>query len=495
MVFWATMLSFIVGIFLALIYPRNDKHLLENVPLAEAYVASFVAQHQAARNYANAISLALPYMNTIVGNDVGGTTAPSGDATALTPTTQLVHVFKEDFNENFVPLISPTEGKMAPSYNLFPGPDDGYVSTVICLDKVDDKDGDKWDDSTAEYGDVISCKTKQNTFKYVLTYGLLYPSDEEETRVAFRDKRLLWEKALVKRTKNTYDCGFIETGGYTSDGKPHVMSLNAQGRRIPEKIYNLYSDYITEYNETNGVLFCITPVKTPYITDGLVYHFDAPVNQISTASEITHREEKSGWTNIVTTIDTNFESQTGEIGSWHPDNLIPLGLRNTHHFSLDIENKNVLGSFTLSFVLKFMPPLGLDSSEMPLFGSTQPNVYPRMVGTYKNKNLEIKLIKDEWFQYGSFSHYIQNTVVAISYVVTPKVHMLYVNGELVKNNIYNNNLWFTALGANTITIGADNSLPSTKLSADLYNVKLYNRALSEEEIQYNLKTDRNRFGF
>ncbi len=501
MVFWATMLSFIVSVLLALIYPRSDKHMVENVPIAESYIASFVTQHQSAIDYANSISLAMPYLLTSLGNDV----AAAADDGTNAATERLIHVFKDDFNDNFIPTIAPTEGHMAPSFNLLPGPDGGYTSALVCLNRVDDKEnsideeGNSIWGSTSTYGDIVSCRTNDNTFKYVLTYGTLYPN-AEESRVIFRNKRLLWEKALVKRTKNTYDCGFIEEGGMTSDGKAHVMSLNAQGRKIPERIFEFYKPYVQEYNPTNGILFCITPINTPYITSGLLYHFDAIVNSINSGTTIDHREEMSGWTNIVTTLDVGIEGEANAM--WHPQEAIPLGLRGKHQMSLDvwdaINDTSSLGtSFTLSFVINFIrPDEGTITEKMPVFGSTQNTVYPRMLGSYENGKFQVTLMKDEWFKLGEIETRIpQTATTSITYVVTPSTHQLYINGQLIKTERYQRDDWFTSLKTSSLVIGADASFGPTRLQADIYNIKVYNRALTEKEIQHNLKTDRKRFNF
>ncbi len=505
MVFWATMLSFIVSILLAIIYPRNDKPMVENVPIAEAYVASFATQHQSAINYANTISLVLPYISTSVGDDVAASRSSTPDSPTSLSTERLIHVFKEDFNESFLPTIAPTEGHMAPSYNLFPVGNDGYTSALVCLNKIDDKEetdseGNAIWGTTSTYGDIISCQTtNENSFKYVLTYGFLYP-EEDEARVIFKDKRLLWERALTKRTKNTFDCGFIETGSMTSDGKPHIMSLDAQGRRIPDNIFSFYKPYIEEYNSENGILFCLTPINTPYITNGLMYHFDALINEISSGSVINHRELKTGWTNIVSTLDVGIEGDTSD--KWHPLDGTPLGLRGNHRLTLNtwdsLNDKSALGgSFTLSFVINFVKPEGETLiTEMPVIGSTQSNIYPRVQATYNNGSLKLTLMKDEWFRLGRITTHIpMGQTSTITYVVTPSSHQLYVNGSLIESQKYPNNLWFTSLNTTSLTIGADAFFSTTQLSADIYNVKIYNRALSEREIQHNAKTDRKRFNF
>lgn len=507
MVFWATVLSFIVGIMLALIYPRSDKHLVENVPLAESFISAFVTQHQSARNYANAISLALPYIETSQGIDFKALDKNDVDLDSA----RHIHVFKEDFNQQFLPTIAPLDGHMAPSYNLFPTPDKfrdgtsgdtyGYTSSLICLDKVDDPLTTDAGDTTItnwERGKIISCKTtNQNTFKYVVTYGLLYQNEDNNSRVAFRNKRLLWEKALTNRIKNTIDCGYVDTAEGTTDGEPRIMTINGEGRKIPQAIYNFYQKYISENGDLQP-LFCITPIKTPYITDSLLYHFDSFINQIDASATLSHTPKKTGWTNIVTQQTTGFIGDTGH--SWHPDDLQPLGLRGGHGLHLPIDNPHTKldNTFTISFVLKFITKNddGNIIGEMPLLGSTQSGIYPNLYASYDppSRQLTFSLQENNWRNYGSFSSTIGDGIVSITYIVTPQAHYLYVDGRLAKHEKYANNSHLSKLETVTLAIGEDANT-TTKLSADIYNIKVYNRALNEQEIQYNYNTDKKRFNF
>ena len=80
------------------------------------------------------------------------------------------------------------------------------------------------------------------------------------------------------------------------------------------------------------------------------------------------------------------------------------------------------------------------------------------------------------------------------HIVTPQAHYLYVDGQLAKHEKYANNSHLSKLETVTLAIGEDANT-TTKLSADIYNIKVYNRALNEQEIQYNYNTDKKRFNF
>ena len=51
MLFWVTVISFLVGIMTFMIYPREDQIETVHLPASEAYIAGFVTQHQAAKDY------------------------------------------------------------------------------------------------------------------------------------------------------------------------------------------------------------------------------------------------------------------------------------------------------------------------------------------------------------------------------------------------------------------------------------------------------------
>ena len=59
MVFWGTVLAFVIGIMYYMMHPMEDKINTIYMPASEAYVSSFVAQHQAAKDAAREISVSL----------------------------------------------------------------------------------------------------------------------------------------------------------------------------------------------------------------------------------------------------------------------------------------------------------------------------------------------------------------------------------------------------------------------------------------------------
>ena len=49
MIFWTTVLTFMIGLMITMLFPRSDRVDIEELPVSESFVASFAAQHQFAR--------------------------------------------------------------------------------------------------------------------------------------------------------------------------------------------------------------------------------------------------------------------------------------------------------------------------------------------------------------------------------------------------------------------------------------------------------------
>ncbi len=499
MIFWTTVLTFIIGMMLAMLFPRNDRESIEELPVSEAYVASFVAQHQFARDYADQISFTLPYINTIIGSD-----EPIGDAAHI-------HIFKDEFDDietGYMPEIMPDEV----SRKTFPT-DGSYASGIICLDELDKRGTIANDDSATptlgliNTGKITSCKTNKQTFKYVLTYGALFPETPvnhnlyrqrlditaEDNNIA--RNRIMWEKALKKRTKGDPDCGFIGL----ENSIPYIYGVDGQKRRIPKAIYDVFSTYLDEASELQPI-FCITPVNTPYVMEGLIYHFDATMNGSTTTGAPLHVDKKTnGWVNIVSQSAVSFTG-TALTDSWHPDDQLPAAFMGDTYLNVDISNATtkIQSEFTISFVINLNTHIASDSiqGETALF-STNQGGYPYVIATHKNDQLTVTVHKDDSTILGQISATVPSArrIVSVSYVAGPRFHHLYVNGSLAKTETFANGDFLTPIDSTTLQLGASTRDAKSNLNADVYNIKIYNRSLNKDEINHNLKTDRKRYKF
>ncbi len=490
MIFWTTVLTFIIGLMVTMLFPRTDRVNVEELPVSEAYVASFVAQHQFARDYADQISLTLPYIQPIAGSD-----KPSGDAAHI-------HIFKDEFDD----LENGYMPKMMPDYvsrKTFPT-DGSYTSAIVCMDGLD-KTVSSGETETNVYGNVVSCKTPVQTFKYVLTYGALFPQNQVQhnlykTRLdtsvgknEIQRNHILWEKALAKRTKGDPDCGYI---GIESN-LPYIFSVDGKKRRIPFNLYKVFDDngyFPDDSTYDYQPIFCITPVNSPYIADGLMYHFDSAMNNKNEHGAPIHNDKKTGWLDIISQTEVNFINSTAE-SIWNPNKDIPLAMASDIYLSIPKTNAgtSINREFTLSFVAQFdqHDPNG---SEAPLF-STNTGAYPYILAKYKSGQLTVSIYKSSDQKIGEIQTIIPYSITAISYVIGPRFHHLFVNGRKVASETFANDTYFSGISSPSIFIGASPHNSTNKLNADMYNIKIYNRALNMDEIQHNLNTEKKRYNF
>ena len=508
MFYWATVLTFILAIMISMLYPRPDRVKIEELPISESYISSFLVQHQVARDYLDSISFILPYMSQSSGLDVGSGSQDEKN----------IHVLKDNFNWNIMPTILPEDGFNGISYNLYPDgtkkryetADEayGFTSAVACLSRIDKNKGDTW-----EYGNIINCQDEAQkgaaSFKYLITYGLLFqdldiPSDKNLYREHAPDQ-LLWEKALFSRSKGSPDCGYIQLGSNDAsleNNQAYIFNLNGKSRKIPYKLYQLYKNYLNG-NNSNQPIFCITPINTPYILNGLIHHYDASMNNF-TDSEPTHIDTKTTWTNIVTQNNISVTTTETDSPVWNSEGGTYLMMRGKDYLSIPVKGTfattSLEDTFTLSFVIRFKnvnSDTGLATTDNnPLLGSDSFNYFPSIKAIYNSNMLTVRVLKNASDDFGQIKANIPvNTINQVTYVLGPTFHHLYVNGVLQNSATQTfENDTFPGLEINNLLIGKDYSL-GTQLTADMFNIKIYNRALTEPEILFNLKSDKRRFGF
>ena len=490
MIFWTTVLTFLIGLMTAMLFPRSDRINVEEIPISESYVASFVAQHQFARDYADQISFTLPYINPSVGED-----KPSDKA-------QYIHIFKDEFDDiniGYMPEIMPDDV----SRNTFPK-DGSYTSAIVCMDGLDKKVSTGASE-TYVYGDVVSCQTQAQTFKYVLTYGALFPSigiqhnlfksriDTSSSSDTYRN-HILWEKALAKRTKGDPDCGFVGI----EENLPYIFSANGKKRKIPYNLYKVFedNDYFPGENTYDyQPIFCITPVNSPYVTDGLIYHFDATMNAQAENGAPLHKETKTEWLNIISQQPTTISGGISN-AKWNPNNEMPLAMMKDVSLQIPIEGSTkITNEFTLSFVAQFDVYESIIDTQSPLF-STNNGSFPYIIAKYKSGDLTITIYKEGNIELSELKATIPHSITAISYVLGPKFHHLFINGNLAATKTFPGNEFLPPLNATTLMISeSPRDMGGNKINADMYNIKIYNRVLNQDEIRHNLKTEKKRYKF
>lgn len=566
MIFWMTVVSFMVAIMTALIYPREDRVRVQDIPISEAAVSTFVAQHQAARDYANALVPAFHHINTAKADEADAPPAVYISETSYKTKAQYVHVFREDFDIGYMPVNLPYDGHRGVSYQLFPnqtGSDKdkdgdlikdpatgmtttpnasyGYTSAVICMNAVDDDEDDNgvWEDevknskgehvSGDSYGEIIPCNSqieKTETFrdtldpeitneithtvpafKYVVTYGLLFPNETNEPNV-YKNTNILWERALLNRTKNNPDCGYVEA---ENENDPRIMALNGKRRHIPRDIYKLYKKYL-EVHRAEQPIMCITPVKTPYEVQNLKYHFDAflnakghPLDRFNNVIEYSpilpyHYRYANSWLNIAKYEDGEYiqlKGSTDKLTEWAKNSGIPLkldtdGKNGSQRKLAGLNIESVTNEFTLSIVFK---PTNLLSADQILF-TTSAGGDHIISGKINDGKLVISVKQNgaTSTEIGTLTYALStDKTVSLTYTINSQGHQLYENDtQTPLNQDFAKRI--SDLGISYLHFFGDDT-DTGKLNADIYAIRFYDTKIDKLFIRRNALSDKKRFKF
>ncbi len=328
MIFWATVISFMIGIMTFMLYPREDQIKTVHLPASEAYIASFVTQHQAAKDYLREGLVALQKLPehatnsdendsilALSGEASGGTGIESPLINFLTPSQSIMTTSK------FQPEVSAENNG-------------GFVSVLGCFTRPERKI-----ENTYVESDLRECVSDTAQTKYVFTYGPLPYFDND---LYMRNKTLLWEAAILKRTHGSPDCGFLEKDvkrkAFDKDGNAimigtdqyFVNNSSRLTRKVPSKFAafldkNAYLTTMEECDKTGGrpsdknrddknrivlssdcspVLFCMTPANDPYPQTGLIINYDSKINTGEAGFHAVKTEDlntegsDSIWTNL-----------------------------------------------------------------------------------------------------------------------------------------------------------------------------------------------------
>ncbi len=552
MIFWLTVLSFVVALMTALIYPRPDRVQVHEVPLGEARVATFVTQHQAAREYANIIAPALFYMYSSQGQELttdssitnhyssNDITDDKGTIKGDDTVQERVHVLKKDFDIGYMPEILPMKGQRSVSYRLFPDeevytvtypaydPADnkfkdiseersfGYTSAIVCMNALDDDENDDgvWDTTTDTYGQIIPCQPQRNEdtgdvtvrepFKYVLTYGLLNPDTDEPEINIYKSTNDQWEYGLHKRTKNSPDCGWIDESGAPYDVR--IKAMNGKRRRIPLAIYELYKSYI-QRNRDSQPLFCITPVSTPYERNDLLYFFDTYLNAQGSVegAPITplHYTETDRWLNLLKFHEGEQHSLNTEEEKWNSQNDDSLKINSNKFMVLPLpEGDNAIeNAFTLSMVLKLNDITG---TNVTLFKTSEGGDYI-FNGIINDGILKITVNQrgEDIYNQGTLEFNIEdqvNKIISLTYVFFGDSHALYIDDleePVDQKELKPDDTTFgiANLGLRQLHLFGNGETRSSNLNADVYAVRLYKTELTKASIRRNAISDKRRFRF
>ena len=190
-----------------------------------------------------------------------------------------------------------------------------------------------------------------------------------------------------------------------------------------------------------------------YISDGQEIHLDAIYNDF-----LTHNSNADRWYDYVSKDYYQLNGDTGYI--WNADNIVTTNT--TQHYKKIMDHPFVKNLYTVSLLFRFTGMMGND------FGDNKIRHYYRTI-----------VYNSGWREATIFQQTDYVSVVKIDFVLDNSVLKCYKNGELIKT--WQNKVVITS---DTILLG----------NGSWYNVKVYNRPLSEEEIKFNYNVDVQRFG-
>ena len=486
MIFWGTVLAFILGIMYYMLYPYDTKISTVYMPSSEAYVAGFVTQHQAAKDYAREAVIAINRLTE---------TLPKHDSTTTENSHSVLILSHADSNQSPIDSFLP-EGIFSMQTNRFQpqiqekvgelSDNMGFVSLLACFDRPERKLND-----SNEYTQAKLTDCRAATTKYVMTYG---PLPDEMDSPYMHGKILLWEAALLKRTKGNPDCGFLY---YDSERKRYFINNSHHlTRTVPNQFVTLLSNgyfdgedkgriLVGKNDDARELMFCITPVNDPYPRLGLRVLLDGTINQLPEQNTIKHSPSipnggsNGGWINLAKENSQPLEIKGSMRNEWntycpatnetcHADGFsfsknrsitIPAGWFDSAHSDI------VLGvPSTISFMALFKNgPYTVFETKS---SSTSDN---NIKATYSEGKLTVTLFKNS--EKYEISAAIQpEKMTQVDYLLNASGHKLYIDGELKEHKSFDSSELISAITGTSFDLGGS--------LADyiLYNFLIYNRS-------------------
>ncbi len=499
MLYLVYVLTFLAGILFYALSPRDDQVQLDAYK-AEGFIVSFLAQHQAAKDY----------MTQWLGFDFKN---QSGQYINL---SQDDHKFLSFVPQAMLLDVSDRQGTSAITMDQTKD-DDGsyrYLTNVFCLQ----------DDET-----LANCDSEYFKKAYVVTYNMGRPSWWPKIQSNRQRRYGSWRNSLTRRTSGSYNCGVLTCGQYwdsedqlcrktesATDAKGYwcvdngqIVTLGDKGKcaqRVPQIIMETLG-CTAPNNSCNDAFFCISRVKqgpNKYYVPGLTAFYDG-INNLKTGAE--GRRGQDDYNNNVWT-DMIRNNQNAVNVSNMDDNLAS---KNGVSFpNLNIVNKTGLyHDFTLTLLVKAQDSANFSIKLDDKANDQQHSPLCRLdiKQTTGNKPQLTFFVNDN--QCGAITSPdvdMREQIVALTLIGHSDKLEVFVNNQQVGSLSCNVN---DVLG-NLINSGGDVSVTSTGASNPVYvyGVRYYdNRALSTtsemgrkgmlipSELEQNLKMDSKRYGF
>lgn len=293
---------------------------------------------------------------------------------------------------------------------------------------------------------------------------------------------------------------FSNSDVYVFDGEKNIIYKN--GGKLVDfvKEYEMkLTDNIIDINVTlskytnevarNIKISC--PVKTEYVSDGLIAHFDG----INNVGNRTHDSKSSIWRDLsenaaVGNLSTSFKHD-GVTSGWVENGL----LFSKENATLDAVRAsyatNVYSSMTVELTIRTMDQLGEASTDYikPLYLFPSGSTYTLYLGTRQRVRL----------MYGSGNNTVYNDGANEKYYMDKDkcCTLTFVQNDLTKRTYYFNGekrTEKTGLALSSIELTRLIMYGHEKASYIIHSVRVYDRGLTDEEIEDNFYVDRLRFG-
>ena len=220
-----------------------------------------------------------------------------------------------------------------------------------------------------------------------------------------------------------------------------------------------------------------------YVSDGLVLMYDISSKPISSSNDFIWKD-LSGNNNDVTL--KNFSS---DINSWYSNEGIIFNGTNNYGIIGTHDYDYVTIYATLSFST-------LKASEGVIIANFEVGGYGLTYNIANNKLLNFQPYISTYQQATSNDYAITDTLYNLVGIYDGNTIKLYLNG-ILQNNLTSSGVIKAPINNTALMLGANPSGPTTATDftqMNLKQIKLYNRALTEDEIQKNYEIDKERFG-
>lgn len=461
MTFWLVMLTFFASVFFYALYPRDDKVALEK-PIGEGAVASFIQQHQAAKNY--------------MIQEMSPPPAESGGSNAFRvfPKANLIKLLP---NKR---LTQQNIGSDAALTNEDSSAGESFVSVLACVDPTD----------TTKLADTCD----DLSLKYTITYG--YQQGWWSQTVQTKE---YWRTNISKLTYNSPECGtLIEAdaiGNLYAVDQPHASleSVVTDTGSSKVQLAQTVPQAITSHLQSKGVdlediLFCITRYKTPYDQNGLIIHLDSINNtgygHITSPQVFTNLGTSTAYNGLLKGSFT-FQGPLEENGAnWLGGGLYLDG--SNAYVDTTFPQSELTDVFTIAAVVKFENALAFKKGALwGGAGTTKPYLVggaPDASGTAlefgfstgNRLSAPMSLFQDKA---GRFKTVSVVYVAHLSRTAGESWHVLLIDNQVVDASDLNLTITASDLSEKPIEVGRINEGGET-FQGNLFNFKIYTQALA-----------------